>query len=144
MLSNFTRLGYEDNGQWVALPCIKTTPDLGKEPDMVDNDTLCGKSKEMGMQDVDSLSYDCPYEVVLRQALMEGADGNVHTFIEARESDIDANGIITSASGGCFTFSGTAVIVDKGAGGLNEALVDTLIIAPKAIPVWSPTLPTLA
>ncbi|MBR2259731.1 MAG: phage tail protein [Blautia sp.] len=126
MLANGAKLGYKEHGgsgsTYTDLPGLKEIPDMGEEPEKVENTCLTDKHNqyEKGIGDAPDLEYtfkydnkqaDSPYRV-----LRNYADSN--TMLDFEE---------TLADGTKTTFSGTPSLRRTG-GGVNGVLDFVLTI----------------
>lgn len=122
MLANGTKLGYsktapsDSSTSYTDLPGLKEIPDVGTDPEKVDNTVLTDKHKvyEKGIGDLPEMTYkfkydnskaDCPYRA-LRQADKDG------TTLYFRETDADKSTIDFAAQ----------VSVKRTGGGVNGAI----------------------
>lgn len=114
MLANGAKLGYKEKGaagDFTDLPGLKELPDLGVEPEKVENTCLTDKNKqyENGIGDLGEMTYkfkydntkaDCPYRV-MRQAQEAG---KVLTFQETLKdgtiTEYDAEVSVKRTGGG--------------------------------------------
>lgn len=135
MLANGTKLGFSKTGTgsptYTDLPGLKEIPDMGIEPEKVENTCLTDKNKryETGIGDLGDMTYKFRYENktatspyrVMRKAQ---EDGDVLYFQE------------TAPDGTKTTFSGT-VSVKRVGGGVNAAIDFDLAIAVESDLVFS-------
>lgn len=122
MLANGAKLGYSKTAPsgssttYTDLPGLKEIPDIGSDPEKVDNTVLTDSHKkyEKGIGDLPEMTYkfkydnskeDCPYRV-LRQADKDG------TTLYFRETDADKSTIDFAAQ----------VSVKRTGGGVNGAI----------------------
>ena len=125
MLANGTKLGYKKSGSptFTDLPGLKEVPDMGVEPEKVENTCLSDKNKkyENGIGDAGDLTYkfrydnskaDCPYRV-MRAAQ---ASGEILSF---QETLVD--GTITEFDG--------QVSIKRTGGGVNGVIDFNLSIS---------------
>lgn len=64
MLANGATLEYKNGEEWVNLPGLKEIPDMGSDPENVDNTTLTDGHKvyEQGIGDLGDMKYKFKYE----------------------------------------------------------------------------------
>lgn len=122
MLANGAKLGYSKTAPsgssttYTDLPGLKEIPDIGSDPEKVDNTVLTDPHKkyEKGIGDLPEMTYkfkydnskaDCPYRI-LRQADEDG------TTLYFRETDADKSTIDFAAQ----------VSVKRTGGGVNGAI----------------------
>lgn len=115
MLANGAKLGYkkksESSSTFTNLPGLKEIPDVGSDPEKVDNTCLTDKNKwyENGIGDIGDLKYkfrydnsksDSPYRVMREEAI----SGEVLTFQETLKdgtiTEFDAQVSVKRTGGG--------------------------------------------
>ena len=115
MLANGAKLGYkkksESSSTFTNLPGLKEIPDVGSDPEKVDNTCLTDKNKwyENGIGDIGDLKYkfrydnsksDSPYRVMREEAI----SGEVLTFQETLKdgtiTEFDAQVSVKRTRGG--------------------------------------------
>lgn len=115
MLANGAKLGYkkksESSSTFTNLPGLKEIPDVGSDPEKVDNTCLTDKNKwyENGIGDIGDLKYkfrydnsksDSPYRVMREAAI----SGDVLTFQETLKdgtiTEFDAQVSVKRTGGG--------------------------------------------
>ena len=120
-LVNGTKLGYSTSGTapitYTDLPGLKSVPDLGGDPELVDNTALTDTilHKEIGIGDPGDMEYTFRYTASAYNTAV-AREGKV-TYFEHKLKD-----------GSTFTFSGYPHIVLSG-GGVNDPLEFTISIA---------------
>ena len=122
MLANGAKLGYSKTAPsggsttYTDLPGLKEIPDIGSDPEKVDNTVLTDPHKkyEKGIGDLPEMTYkfkydnskaDCPYRI-LRDA------ANKDTILYFKETDADGSTIEFGAQ----------VSVKRTGGGINSAI----------------------
>lgn len=124
MLVNGTKLGYKTTSSastYTDLPGLKETPDLGADPEMVDNTCLTDSivKKEMGIGDPGDMEYKFKFDnsnASTAYRLMKAQQG-VLTWFEHKLKD-----------GTTFTFSAIPSVKVSG-GGVNDPQEFTLALA---------------
>lgn len=109
---------------------IKSYPDLGGDPEMLDTTTLSNKMKTyiMGIQDAEKLEFTANYDWTEYQALL--SDVGVQKDYAIWFGGTESGGTLTpTGSAGKFTFSGQLALKVNG-GGVNEVVNLTLSIIP--------------
>lgn len=114
MLANGAKLGYKARGganEYTDLPGLKEIPDVGTEPEKVENTCLTDANKqyENGIGDLGEMKYkfkyenskaDCPYRVMREYA----ASGDVLSFRETlkdgTQTEYDAQVAVKRTGGG--------------------------------------------
>lgn len=113
MLANGTKLGYKKKGgsTFTDLPGLKEIPEMGIEPEKVENTCLTDKNKqyENGIGDAGELAYkfkydnskaDCPYRI-MREAQESGEVLSFQeTLIDGSTTDYDAQVSVKRTGGG--------------------------------------------
>lgn len=113
MLANGAKLGYKESGgsTYTDLPGLKEIPDMGLEPEKVENTCLNDKNKqyENGIGDAGDLTYkfkydntkkDSPYRI-MRKAQEEGKILSFQeTLIDGTKTEFDAQVSVKRTGGG--------------------------------------------
>ncbi len=115
MLANGAKLEYKKGKQWVDCPGLKEIPDIGNEPEKVDNTCLTDKHKvnENGIGDLGDMTYkfkydnskaDCPYRVFrdkkpdevteFRETLADGSVTEYSAQTSVKRTGGAVNGVI--------------------------------------------------
>nr|DAG74505.1 MAG TPA: tail tube protein [Caudoviricetes sp.]DAL96678.1 MAG TPA: tail tube protein [Caudoviricetes sp.]DAY65876.1 MAG TPA: tail tube protein [Caudoviricetes sp.] len=115
MLANGAKLEYKKGEQWVDCPGLKEIPDIGNEPEKVDNTCLTDKHKvnENGIGDLGDMTYkfkydnskaDCPYRVFrdkkpdevteFRETLADGSVTEYSAQTSVKRTGGAVNGVI--------------------------------------------------
>lgn len=115
MLANGSKLEYKKGEQWVDCPGLKEIPDIGNEPEKVDNTCLTDKHKvnENGIGDLGDMTYkfkydnskaDCPYRVFrdkkpdevteFRETLADGSVTEYSAQTSVKRTGGAVNGVI--------------------------------------------------
>lgn len=110
---------------------IKSYPDIGGAPDLIDMTTLSNKSKigVPGIQNNDAMTFDANYNPTVYQTLKALADGTAkHWAIYF--GGTENNGVVTpTGDDGKFTFDGILDVYVTG-GGVNEGRSMQISITP--------------
>lgn len=125
MLANGTKLGYSEtsSGSFTDLPGLKEIPDMGVEPEKVENTCLTDKNKryETGIGDMGDMTYKFRYE-----------NSSATSPFRVMRAAADAGKTLyfkeTAPDGTVAAFSGT-VSVKRTGGGVNTAVDFDLNIA---------------
>lgn len=124
MLVNGIKLGYKETSEaasYANLPGLKEVPDLGVDPEKVDNTCLADKMKhyELGIGDPGDMAFKFRYE--------NGADSSYRKL----RALADAGKVVyfeeEFPDGTKFHFAGTCA-VKVGGGGVNSAVEFTLAV----------------
>ncbi|RGY95226.1 phage tail tube protein [Clostridium sp. AM58-1XD] len=113
MLANGAKLGYKEKGSssYTDLPGLKEIPDMGLEPEKVENTCLSDKNKqyENGIGDAGDLTYkfkydntmsDSPYRI-MRKAQEEGKTLSFQeTLVDGTKTEFDAQVSVKRTGGG--------------------------------------------
>ena len=119
----------KNSATWEKLVDIKSYPDLGGAPEMLDATTLSDPSTVniLGIQSLDALEFECNYTLddYTKLKAMEGMDKEFAVWLGGTE----AAGVATpSGSDGKFEFGGQLAVYVNG-GGVNEVRNMTVSIA---------------
>ena len=114
---------------WEKLIDIKSFPDLGGAPELLETTTLSDSmtTNIMGIQSLDALEFECNYSLADYTKLkkMEGEDKEFAVWLGGTE----AAGVATpTGSDGKFEFNGQLSVYVNG-GGVNEVVNMTVSIA---------------
>lgn len=114
---------------WEKLIDIKSFPDLGGAPELLETTTLSDSmtTNIMGIQGLDALEFECNYNLVDYTKLkeMEGTDKEFAVWLGGTET----GGVATpTGSDGKFEFNGQLSVRVNG-GGVNEVVNMTVSIA---------------
>ena len=114
---------------WEKLIDIKSFPDLGGAPELLETTTLSDPmtTNIMGIQTLEALEFECNYTLVdyTRLKEMEGETKEFAVWLGGTE----AGGVITpTGSDGKFEFDGQLAVFVNG-GGVNEVVNMTVSIA---------------
>lgn len=124
MLANKAKLGYSatESGTVTNLPGLKSLPELGAEPTMVDNTCLTDTMivNEMGIGDPGTLEYVFKF--------VNSSTTDSYRVLKALSSDTTYYWTQEMADGTKFKF-GAQPSVRVGGGGVNEAIEFTLSLA---------------
>ena len=115
--------------KWEKLVDIKSYPDLGGTPELLETTTLSDSmtTNIMGIQSLDALEFECNYDLTEYTKLkeMEGQDKKFAVWLGGTESA----GVVTPTGvDGKFEFDGQLSVYVKG-GGVNEVRNMTVSIA---------------
>lgn len=115
MLANGATLEYKNGEEWVNLPGLKEIPDMGSDPEKVDNTVLSDKHKvyENGIGDLGDMVYkfkydntktDCPYRVFrdkptnevvsFKETLADGSTTEYEATTSVKRTGGGVNGVI--------------------------------------------------
>ena len=122
-------LMHKATSTWEKLIDIKSFPDLGGAPELLETTTLSDKmtTNIMGIQSLDALEFECNYtqEDYTRLKAMEGTTKDFAVWLGGTE----AAGVATpTGSDGKFEFKGQLSVYVNG-GGVNEVVGMTVSIA---------------
>ena len=114
---------------WEKLIDIKSFPDLGGAPELLETTTLSDgmTTNIMGIQSLDALEFECNYTKAdyTKLKAMEGEDGDFAVWLGGTE----AGGSVTpTGTDGKFEFKGQLSVYVNG-GGVNEVVNMTVSIA---------------
>lgn len=110
---------------------IKSYPDLGGAPDLIDMTTLSNKSKVgvPGIQNNDALTFEANYNPTVYSELLGYADGTARDWAVYFGASISGSTVTPDGSDGKFTFKGIFDVFVAG-GGVNEGRSMTITITP--------------
>ena len=119
----------KNDSTWEKLIDIKSFPDLGGAPELLETTTLSDPmtTNIMGIQTLEALEFECNYTLVdyTRLKEMEGETKEFAVWLGGTE----AGGVITpTGSDGKFEFDGQLAVFVNG-GGVNEVVNMTVSIA---------------
>ena len=122
----------KNSSTWEKLIDIKSFPDLGGTPELLETTTLSDSmtTNIMGIQSLDALEFECNYTLVDYTKLkeMEGETKEFAVWLGGTET----GGVATpTGSDGKFAFSGQLSVYVNG-GGVNEVVGMTVSIAASA------------
>ena len=119
----------KNSSTWEKLIDIKSFPDLGGSPELLETTTLSDPmtTNIMGIQSMDALEFECNYTKADYTKLkeMEGSDKEFAVWLGGTET----GGVATpTGSDGKFEFNGQLSVYVNG-GGVNEVVGMTVSIA---------------
>ena len=119
----------KNSSAWEKLIDIKSFPDLGGSPELLETTTLSDRmtTNIMGIQSLDALEFECNYTLADYTKLkeMEGTDKEFAVWLGGTET----GGVATpTGSDGKFEFNGQLSVYVNG-GGVNEVVNMTVSIA---------------
>ena len=122
-------LMHKASSTWEKLVDIKSFPDLGGTPELLETTTLSDSmtTNIMGIQSLDALEFECNYtkEDYAKLKAMEGEEAEFAVWLGGSE----AGGVATpTGSDGKFEFKGQLAVYVNG-GGVNEVVNMTVSIA---------------
>ena len=122
-------LMHKASSTWEKLVDIKSFPDLGGAPELIETTTLSNSMTThiMGIQSLDALEFECNYtkEDYAKLKAMEGEEAEFAVWLGGSE----AGGVATpTGSDGKFEFKGQLAVYVNG-GGVNEVVNMTVSIA---------------
>ena len=122
-------LMHKNASTWEKLVDIKSFPDLGGTPELLETTTLSDSmtTNIMGIQSLDALEFECNYtlEEYTKLKEMEGSEKEFAVWLGGTE----AAGVATpTGSDGKFAFKGQLSVYVNG-GGVNEVVNMTISIA---------------
>ena len=122
-------LMHKKSATWEKLIDIKSFPDLGGAPELLETTTLSDSmtTNIMGIQSLDALEFECNYtlEDYTKLKAMEGTETDFAVWLGGTES----GGVATpTGSDGKFEFKGQLSVYVNG-GGVNEVVNMTVSIA---------------
>ena len=122
-------LMHKASSTWEKLIDIKSFPDLGGAPELLETTTLSDSmtTNIMGIQSLDALEFECNYtlEDYTKLKAMEGTETEFAVWLGGTE----AGGVATpTGSDGKFEFKGQLSVYVNG-GGVNEVVNMTVSIA---------------
>ena len=119
----------KNSSTWEKLIDIKSYPDLGSAPELLETTTLSDPMAchIMGIQSMDALEFECNYTLADYTKLkeMEGTDKEFAVWLGGSES---AGTVTPTGSDGKFEFNGQLSVYVNG-GGVNEVRNMTVSIA---------------
>ena len=122
-------LMHKNSSTWEKLIDIKSFPDLGGAPELLETTTLSDgmTTNIMGIQSLDALEFECNYtkEDYIKLKALEGEESEYAVWL----GGTDASGAVTpTGSDGKFEFKGQLSVYVNG-GGVNEVVNMTVSIA---------------
>jgi hypothetical protein len=115
--------------KWEKLVDIKSFPDLGGTPELLETTTLSDgmTTNIMGIQSLDALEFECNYIKTdyTKLKALEGKDTDFAVWLGGTES---AGSVTPTGSDGKFEFKGQLAVYVNGAG-VNEVVNMTVSIA---------------
>jgi hypothetical protein len=122
-------LMHKSSSTWEKLIDIKSFPDMGGAPELLETTTLSDgmTTNIMGIQSLDALEFECNYtkEDYTKLKALEGKDSDYAVWLGGTE----ASGAVTpTGSDGKFEFKGQLAVYVNG-GGVNEVVNMTVSIA---------------
>ena len=122
-------LMHEASSKWEKLIDIKSFPDLGGAPELLETTTLSDSmtTNIMGIQSLDALEFECNYtkEDYTKLKALEGKTEKFAVWLGGTES---AGAVTPTGADGKFEFSGQLSVFVNG-GGVNEVVNMTVSIA---------------
>ena len=122
-------LMHKKSSTWEKLIDIKSFPDLGGSPELLETTTLSDgmTTNIMGIQSLDALEFECNYtkEDYTKLKAMEGTVTDFAVWLGGTES---AGTVTPTGSDGKFEFKGQLAVFVNG-GGVNEVVNMTVSIA---------------
>ena len=122
-------LMHKVSDKWEKLIDIKSFPDLGGAPELLETTTLSDPmtTNIMGIQSLDALEFECNYtkEDYTKLKAMEGTTGSYAVWLGGTET---AGTATPSGADGKFEFDGQLSVYVTG-GGVNEVVGMTVSIA---------------
>ena len=119
----------KNTSSWEKLIDIKSFPDLGGAPELLETTTLSDSmtTNIMGIQSLDALEFECNYtkEEYTKLKEMEGDTKDFAVWLGGTEA---AGGTTPTGEDGKFEFSGQLSVFVNG-GGVNEVVSMTISIA---------------
>jgi hypothetical protein len=114
---------------WEKLIDIKSFPDLGGAPELLETTTLSDgmTTNIMGIQSLDALEFECNYtkEDYTKLKALEGKDNDFAVWLGGTEA---AGGVTPTGADGKFEFKGQLAVYVNG-GAVNEVVNMTVSIA---------------
>lgn len=110
---------------------IKSYPDMGGAPDLIDMTTLSNKSKigVPGIQNNDAMTFDANYNPTVYTSLKALADGTAKHWAVYFGASVSGTTVTPDGSDGKFTFDGILDVFVTGAG-VNEGRSMQISITP--------------
>lgn len=122
-------LMHKKTSTWEKLVDIKSYPDLGGAPELLETTTLSDgmTTNIMGIQSLDALEFECNYDLTKYTELkeMEGSEKDFAVWLGGTEA---GNTVTPTGSDGKFEFKGQLSVYVNG-GGVNEVRNMTVVIA---------------
>ena len=122
-------LMYKASSTWEKLVDIKSYPDLGGTPELLETTTLSDNmtTNIMGIQSLDALEFEANYtlEDYTKLKALEGAEKEFSVWLGGTES---AGKVTPTGDDGKFDFKGQLAVYVNG-GGVNEVRNMTISIA---------------
>ena len=122
-------LMHKASSTWEKLIDIKSFPDLGGAPELLETTTLSDgmTTNIMGIQSLDALEFECNYTKAdyTKLKALEGSDLDFAVWLGGTES---AGTVTPTGSDGKFEFKGQLSVYVNG-GGVNEVVNMTVSIA---------------
>jgi hypothetical protein len=120
---------YKVSEKWEKLIDIKSFPDLGGAPELLETTTLSDgmTTNIMGIQSLDALEFECNYTKTdyTKLKALEGKDTDFAVWLGGTEA---VGGVTPTGSDGKFEFKGQLAVYVNG-GGVNEVVNMTVSIA---------------
>ena len=114
---------------WEKLIDIKSFPDLGGAPELLETTTLSDAmtTNIMGIQSLDALEFECNYTLddYTKLKAMEGTETEFAVWLGG---SVEGGSVVPSGSDGKFEFKGQLAVYVNG-GGVNEVVNMTVSIA---------------
>lgn len=116
--------------QWDKLVDIKSFPDLGGPPEMLETTTLSDYMQTYinGIQSAEGLEFECNYDMAVYQTLKE-LEGKKESYSVWFGATGAAGATTPDGSNGKFSFDGELSVHPTG-GGVNEVVNMNVTIAP--------------
>ena len=115
--------------KWEKLVDIKSFPDLGGSPELLETTTLSDgvTTNILGIQSLDALEFECNYtkEDYTKLKALEGKDGQYAVWLGGT---VAGNVVTPTGTEGKFEFGGQLAVYVNG-GGVNEVVNMTISIA---------------
>ena len=122
-------LMHKKTSTWEKLIDIKSFPDLGGAPELLETTTLSDAmtTNIMGIQSLDALEFECNYtlEDYTKLKAMEGTETEFAVWLGG---SVEGGSVVPSGSDGKFEFKGQLAVYVNG-GGVNEVVNMTVSIA---------------
>ena len=120
----------EDGSKYDKLIDIKSFPDLGGAPEMLETTTLSDAMQTYipGIQNIDALEFASNYTLADYKRL-KALEGTEHDFAVWFGGTEDGNTVTPTGEHGKFAFKGQLSVFPVG-GGVNEVVDMTITIAP--------------
>ena len=119
----------KNTSTWEKLIDIKSYPDLGGSPELLETTTLSDPmtTNIMGIQSLDALEFECNYTLT-DYTKLKGMEGETKEFAVWLGGTESGNTVTPDGSDGKFEFSGQLSVYVNG-GGVNEVRNMTVSIA---------------